>query len=865
MSAGLTVEKGAYAGETMRCMPRPRVDEILAQAARCPLVVVTANAGYGKSQSVRAFLRQQDAHVIWIQLVESDNVGSRFWEGLTHIVETGAPDLAGLASEMREFGFPDTALRFKRYTAILKKIVETGKLSYIVLDNFHLITDRQVLDFMERSVYATTPKLRHIIISRREPEINLVPLLSQGKVSVVGEDALRFTIEETAEFFYWSGLPLQPRGLLKVHKETHGWALALRLLALALQRAPAQRQAALDTMRLNLFKLMGREAFDGFPETMRKLLLKLSLISSLPLASLREFAGEGTAFYTANPQAATFLWVDSLTGQFQIHPLYLEFLKTKEDMLSGDEKREVYRWAAVWCLHNHIYSDAMEFYAKLKDYLGVQSVLLTYPLSIPRDMAQFFLQTLEGLDDYDPDDETPGGVTLMMLKCVFIPRLLMDLGRYGEAERRIRGSIEEWGRADSPHAAMLAFSSHNNLGFLNMYTCAASHQYTFARHFKEAMAHYNAQPMEIASGPYNYAEIDSHACLVGETAGRGGLDLFLEAARAAVPCISYTVTGLFSGYDDLVACEIEFYRGRTDRAKHHAYRAVQNAGVKKQYSIEAFAQYNLMNIALAEGDYAAVTDLLQRFRGWLEAPEFRSRQLLYDLYTGFFYGQIKLPQLAAPWLLSGTAEDVDPGAPARETIIRAKYLIAAKKYHKALGMLAKLEQEEPEKRFLFGELTRSLIIAVARRKSGDTAGAVVALERAWALSFEGELEMMFILLGRNMHDLALTALQQGCAIPGEWLKSIDLKASGYAKKVDAIAAAYKRDNNIQDDIRLSKRELELLTDLCHGLSRNEIAATRYLSINTVKTTLNAIYSKLGAGNNVDAVKIAIEKKLIDGL
>jgi len=860
MSAGTTVEKGAYAGEDIRCMPRPRVYEALAQAARCPLVVVTANAGYGKTQAVRAFLRQQKAHAIWVQLVESDNVGSRLWESLTHIIETSAP---GLAAEMREFGFPDTPLRFKRYTALLKSIIETGKFSYIVLDNFHLITNRQVLDFIERCVYATTPKLRHIILSRREPDINLVPLFSKGKIGVVGEDDLRFTVEEIAEFLRWSGLSLPASSLPEIHRETLGWALALRLLAMALQRAPTQRQTALHTMRRNLFKLMEREAFNDFPQAMQKLLLKLSLVSNLPLASLREFAGGGVEFYTANPQAATFLWVDNFTGQFQIHPLYLEFLKTREYLLSENEKREVYRWAADWCLHNYVYSDAIEFYAKLKDYLGVQSVLLTYPLSIPRDMAQFFLEILEGLDAYDPNEITPGGVTLMMLKGVFIPRLLMELGRYGEAEQRIRGSILEWGRVGSPYAAMLAFSSYNNLGFLNMYTCVASRQYTFAQHFQEAMRYHNAQPMGIASGPYNYAEINSHACLVGENAGHEDLDLFLGAARAAVPCISRTVAGLYSGYDDLVACEINLYRGQTDQAKHHAYRAIQNAGAQKQYSIEAFAQYYLMNIALAEGDYAAVTDLLQRFRGWLEVPEFRSRQLLYDLFTGFFYGQIELPQLAAPWLLSGTAEDVDPDAPDRETIIRAKYLIAARKYHKALGMLARLEQTEPEKRFLFGELARSMIIAVARRKSGDTAGAIAALERAWALSFQGELEMMFILPGRNMHDLALAALKRDCAIPKDWLKAIDLKASGYAKKVAAIAAAYKRDNNIEDDIRLSKRERELLTDLYHGLSRTEIAATRYLSINTVKTALNMLYSKLGAENNVDAVRIAMEKKLIE--
>ena len=842
-------------------MLRPRMDEALAQAIQRPLTFIIANAGYGKTQAVRTFLRQQDAHVLWIQLTESDNVGSRFWESLTHIIETDTPELA---AELREFGFPDTNVRFKRYIGILKKIAKSDRLLYIVHDNFHVLTNRQVLDFFERCFYTVSPKVRRIIISRREPEINVVPLLSKGQVSMIGEDELRFTEGEIAEFFRWSALPPLPaRELPAIRAETHGWALALRLLALALQRRPEQRQAALHTMRLNLFKLMEREAFEDFPERFRKLLVKLSLVANLPLAPLHELAGEDAALYDSNPRAAAFLWLDSITGHVQIHPLYLEFLRTKEDLLSAGEKRGVYRWAASWCAGNHFLLDAMEFYAKLKDYLGVQSVLLKYPLKIPADMAWYFLRILEGLDRYDPQDESPEGITLMMLQGVFVPRLLMELGRYGEAERRVHASLAKWSRADSPHVAMLAFSSYNNLGFLNMYTCTATRQYTFDGHFAKARECFGAQRVEAARGPYNSAEIDSYACLVGESAQREDLDRFLKAARAAVPCVADTLRGLYNGYDDLVACEIAFYRGQIGQAKLHAHRAIQTAHTNGQYGIEAFAQYYLMNAALAEGDYAAITGLLRQFRAWLEIPDFRNRQLLYDLFTGFFYGQIELPKLAAPWLLSGAAEDVEPGSLYRETIIRAKYLIVAGEYHKALGMLAKLEQEGPEKRFLFGELTRNLIIAVARRKSGDTQGAIAALERAWRLSFEGELEMMFILPGRNMHDLATAALKQGCAIPAVWLKSIDRKASGYAKKAVAIAAAYKRDNNIEDSILLTQRELQLLSDLYHGLSRTEIAATRYLSINTVKTALNMLYSKLGAENNVNAVRIAMEKKLID--
>jgi len=840
-------------------MRRPRVEEAIAQAARCPLVYVLANAGYGKTQSVRAFLHRQDAHVCWIHLTESDNAVSRFWGNLTSAIEAGAP---ALAAEIHRFGFPDTPARLRRCAAMISKAaLSADKLTYIVLDNFHLLVNRQVINFVEHSVYIANPGLRHIIISRREPEINTVPLFAEGLVSVVNEEVLRFTEEEIAEFFHWGQLPPPVGNLSEIHRETQGWPLALGLLAVALRKPDSEPhrtslRAALNTMRSNLFKFMEREAFTAFPDGIQKLILQLHLLRGLPLEAQREFARDDAAFYDSNPEAAAFLLFDSYTGDYRVHPLYRDFIEAKKELLSEEEKRDVYYWAANWCRRNRFPMDAMDFFAKLEDYDGILNLLLTYPLKFPKDAAQYFLGILE-------NDSGKEDVVSMGLKHEFIPRLLMSLDRCEEAEQYINEAIRLW--KNTEYAQFFMCPSYNNLGFLNMHTCAASNRYVFAEHFRRAMEYYERWPSDVRPGPCTCAEIGSFACLAGETAQPGDLDLFLEAARAAVPYISHTMVGLYGGYDDLAACEIAFYRGQIGQARHHAHRAIQNAKANRQHNIEAFAQHYLMNAALAEGDYLTVMELLQQFRGWLGIPEFHNRQLLCDLFTGFLYGQIELTQQAAPWLLSAAAGDVNPGDPAREAIIiiRAKYLIDTKKYHKALDLLARLGYEGPEKRLLFGELARSLLTALARCKSGDTESAVTALGRAWQLSFSGELEMMFIMLGRGMHDLAAAARgREHCVIPDESLRSIELKASGYAKKAAAVAAAYKRDNNIQDGIRLSPRELDILTDLYHGLSRTEIAAARYLSINTVKTVIQMLYSKLGAENNMDAVRIAIEMKLI---
>ena len=123
--------------------------------------------------------------------------------------------------------------------------------------------------------------------------------------------------------------------------------------------------------------------------------------------------------------------------------------------------------------------------------------------------------------------------------------------------------------------------------------------------------------------------------------------------------------------------------------------------------------------------------------------------------------------------------------------------------------------------------------------------------------------MPFIEIGKDFHLLAVAASKQsGCVIPGDWLKTVERKASAYAKKASVIAVSVKKEKNIKDDIRLSEREREILSDLYHGLSRDEMAATHFLSINTINKILQSIFIKLDATNSADTIRIAIERRLI---
>jgi LuxR family maltose regulon positive regulatory protein len=61
---------------------------------------------------------------------------------------------------------------------------------------------------------------------------------------------------------------------------------------------------------------------------------------------------------------------------------------------------------------------------------------------------------------------------------------------------------------------------------------------------------------------------------------------------------------------------------------------------------------------------------------------------------------------------------------------------------------------------------------------------------------------------------------------------------------------------------LSERELAVLRLLASKLSRREIAAELYVSFNTVKTHMRAIFRKLGVASRPEAVERARELGLL---
>jgi len=135
------------------------------------------------------------------------------------------------------------------------------------------------------------------------------------------------------------------------------------------------------------------------------------------------------------------------------------------------------------------------------------------------------------------------------------------------------------------------------------------------------------------------------------------------------------------------------------------------------------------------------------------------------------------------------------------------------------------------------------------------------------MCYNNGLIALFVEADVYMVDLISAARKQTKhSFAPDWLDLIEREAAAFSKRSRAVRAAYIKENPAQavKDNPLSKRELSVLQSISQGLTREEIALEQYISMNTVKSTITSIYTKLHASNKADAVSIAITKGYIEG-
>jgi LuxR family maltose regulon positive regulatory protein len=765
-------------------LDRPRIDGLLETAVQSPIVEVIAGAGYGKTHAVYSFLRRHSDLTAWMQISERDNIADRFWENFVQTVTFMGKDSV---KDLEKIDFPDTDLKFDRYLAIPQSVVIPGKKHIFVYDDFHLLSDKSVLRFLERSLTSPFPTITSIIISRNEPKVNFLSFMSKGLLARISEEDLRFTREEMTAYFKLLNIQASQELITRVYRDTEGWAFAMYLAALALKNDREGKGYALAAVRSNVFKLLESEVVADISPGLRKFLIKLSFVEHLPadlLAELMEQEGCPKLMEELE-RIGSFIRYDIYTNSWQIHQLFLAYLKGKQDELSEEEKQNICFKAAAWYEKNDLKMNAISYYEKAGAYGKIFEVVnLVFPLILPSRIARFLKEMLDRAPESIYREHPPAWI--------LYSRILIALEQFEKAADYIEGIIKTLEAEEmTPFHYRVLTGCYVHLGIIGMFTSLHTRDYTYVRQFEKSCYYFRLSGYPL-SGSVTVFTLAPNQCRVS-VPDRGEIEKSLDAVEGTARYLSEVLGGCGYGLDDLCRGELAFARADVSTAEVFFFRSLAKARERGQYEIEHRALFYLLRIALFRGDLERIREYFARMESMLEKADFLNRYIYHDIYTGWFYVQIGLFEKAAPWLKNDYEEsDLNSVAFGFETLVRAKYYLSEKRYHAAMTAMENRKSAYSLTGYLMGKIMADAINAVCRYRLQDKSGAVRALESAWDQAAPNGLDTLFIEMGRDMRALTAAALKEPfCRVPRDWLEKIHRAASVYAKKMSVVSEAYR--------------------------------------------------------------------------
>ena len=823
---------------------RLRINQLFTEAVRYPLVVICAGTGYGKTSAIHDFTTEQ--HAAWMQLSEYDNSIEHFWNSYTNCI---AKINLIAAKTISNIGFPNSKEKINKYHSIINNSFDLEK-QLIVIDDFQFLENNIIINFVEECIlFKMPPGTSVLLISRSTPHFNTVGPISKGLLFNVNENDLRFTDNELTNYFSHLDILLKPECLHEIMQDTGGWAFAINFIARSYQRAPGYTGYLSNAMKINVFKQMETEIWDEISNRMKFFLIRLSLIDHLSFDLIKLLTeGDLTIILEFERQNA-YIRRDNNIDAYVINPLFLEFLYTKQEFLSWEQKKDTYKIAGDWCNRNGFKTDAIKYYEKTGDYSTIVSIFIELPAQIPADIAKCTAAILDRTNEEKFN-------TIEFLAATHIRSYIyqglwkkaIELLKFYEANFLAMTDNDIF-RNRNLSAIYLCWGSLRN------YMCLIDNRYDFDIYYGKFRKRY-FKATEL--GKLAIHSLGPWIITVGSSK-KGSPDEYIYALSRATSHFSNCFLNFMAGEDDLARGELMFFKGDLRVAEHYITRALTKARENGQFEVFYRALLYTLRISIAQGNYEKAEQAFKEAKSLNDS--FPNFYVNYEIFISWYFYMLSKYEQIPDWLKQNFSPYGHPGFIENfENQAKARFYYATRCYTPLLVYIHEMKQRES---YLFGRIEMLAIEACVLYKMKEKAKAIAMLQEAYKISSPNDLVMPFIELGKDMRTLTSYAMKESeCYIPKIWLNGINRKAASYAKRQANVTRKYKQAYHIADEVAFSPRETEVLLDLSQGLSRMEIATSRGLSINTVKMIINMIYAKAGAGNLADLIRIAVERKLV---
>ena len=374
---------------------RPRLTSWLTRALRRPLTLISAPAGFGKSTLLSQWCgpaegnapETPDFSVAWLSLDEGDNDPEWFWAYVLAALRNVPGIAAGLPDEI-DAGAPPQILLAPLINGIDKVTAQTPSrgCTLLVMDDYHTIESSAIQSAVGYLAEHLPAGLRLAILTRVDPPWPLARFRTNGILSELRADDLRFAPDEAVDFLTETmGLNLTGSDVAALEERTEGWIAALQMAAISLDGHPDPHSfiGAFSGENRYIADYLMEEVLTAQSEPLRRFLLQSSILDEFCAPLCDAVAGEGArgshggvggslggqALLEQAERKGLFLVpLDGERRWYRFHHLFGDLLRSYLRRVEPDSEPALHARASAWYAENGRTMDAARHSLAARDY-----------------------------------------------------------------------------------------------------------------------------------------------------------------------------------------------------------------------------------------------------------------------------------------------------------------------------------------------------------------------------------------------------------------------------------------------------------------------------------------------------------------
>jgi LuxR family transcriptional regulator, maltose regulon positive regulatory protein len=857
------------------------------------LILISAPAGFGKTTVVSDWIEQNKIPTAWFSIDKADNDPVEF---LNYII-------AGIKSIHSTFGQTATALlnspskpSIQSIVSLLINDVLQIKMNFlIILDDFHLITNREILELVTFLLAHIPGNIHIVILTRSDPALSISKLRSQHQLLEIRTTDLSFSANDISILFNKKlKVKLSIEDAYSLETKTEGWIAGLQLTALSMQgredvsgfiqELKGDNRYIMDYLMEEVLKIQ--------TDDIKEFLLQTSILEqmSAPLCDTILNRNDSQLILEVLEKNNMFVIpLDTDRTWFRYHHLFAGLLKQRLQLSYEEVIIELHIKACNWFEQHNMFDFAIRHSIAIQNHerslqligsvveemweKGHHVAILNYGSILPEELikknATFCLYYAWVL--IISGQVQKGATFLNDAETVFKSNYNYNIrpdkknlwGKTSVASAYLHSQLND------PEKTIAYFKNAlDNLG-------TEESLWLGWGWFAFGMAQFSlgdlSQSINAFDEAFKYGKQSHNIHLISTVAQRmSDCEQQLGHYRSAYEKCSEFITYMNdNGYSDIVNSDWSYAGlhvtiGNTLYMWGHSDEAYESAQIaykmyKESRDIMLGVSVLLLNsmVLSTQGEDKESEQMI------LEAERLcENNQLLPYLYNMLqslklmFYLNRKQEEKAKLIVNKLNLSPTDKVDHLNEAVYLAYayYLLVQGQNKEAGSILFQLHDITYTSKRVERLIAVKIVYAIYYKYTSDSDKAYDSLIEALALAAPENLVMFFIHNIREIDDLLTIIFKRPAyseKIPPQFVENIRIAIEKHRKVV----------KNIKMDL-LSIREIELIKHIANNLSNQEIADKLFISLNTVKTHVKNIFLKLDVDSRSKAVSKVKDMGLI---